>query len=194
MSFKSILSNVTADITRFISKFARPEPIIVDADYNDIARMIKDGDCLVTRTEWELSNIMEKILTGSFYGHAAIYIGGMVYEASIHGVRKLSLAKFCFMKDGIGLGRLQGPDWTEEQLSDMVEFLEKQLGDEYDFSLSWGKMKKWYCSKLVYFAWQKGKPMDTKAMSVTHTLGTKEVTPQDIWNSVLKECTRGVKK
>jgi uncharacterized protein YycO len=194
MNFNDLLSNVSADITMAISKVSRPEPIIEDSDVADLKSLLQDGDCLISRTEWELSNVCEKILTGSYWGHAAIYLKGKVYEATTKGVRITSLEKFCFTKDGLGLCRLPGSPWTQKQISEMVLFCEDQLGEEYDFSIDWGSRKKWYCSKLVYFAWMAGNPLETDAIQSKYVLGQKRIIPQNIWDSVLKIKSYGVSK
>ena len=187
----AFLSWLTAQVTYAISKFCRPDIIIVDSDVQIIKSLLKDGDCLVTRLDYELSNVFEGLFTGSFYGHAAIYLNGYIYESVTQGVRKVSVEKFCYTKDGIGLCRLPGADWTPEQVEVMQSFCENQLGDAYDYSLSWGIFKKWYCAKLVYFVWAEADPKDIGAIHVSEILSTEKVTPQDIWDSAVKIKTFG---
>jgi uncharacterized protein YycO len=186
MVVQSIIINLTWRVSKFISKISKPEPRVSDKNFKIIKNEIKNGDVLVSRVEWELSNVAEKILTGSFWGHAAIYFDGWVYEATTKGVRKISLEMFCFRKDSLGLGRLQGSDWTDDQCSLMISFLNDQLGDSYDFSFSWGIEKKWYCSKLVFFAWDQAKAEEAEAIDSMNTFGLKKVTPQNIWDSVVQ--------
>lgn len=188
------ISKFTTYLAECVSKISRPDPVIADADLTEIRDTLKPGDCLVTRTNYELSNTLEKILTGSFYGHAAIYLDGMIYEATTKRVRKISLERFVFIKDGIGVCRLPGSDWTDEQLKSMKDFCDSQLGDEYDFSFNWGQRKKWYCSKLVWFAWDIGKPQESEAIKSNNLLGMKKVIPQNIWDSAQKIKTFGVIK
>jgi uncharacterized protein YycO len=183
--------NPIAALSRLVSRIARPELIISDFDFFALKPIIKNGDCLVSRVDYQLSNVIEKILTGSFYGHAAIYLNGFVYEASTHGVRKISLAKFCYTKDGIGLCQLPGPDWTEDQCDKMFDFLEAQMGEPYDYSFDWDTDARWYCSKLVYLAWAHAHAKDVEAISVTEELSKRVITPQNIWNSTLKIETYG---
>lgn len=186
MSFTSIISNITWDLSQACSKISKPEPIINDADVASIRLLIKDGDAICSRVEWEFSNLAEKILTGSFWGHTAIYLDGFIYEATTKGVRKITLEMFCYRKDALGLGRLQGSDWTPEQCAKMKTFLEAQIGAGYDFSFSWGLLKKWYCSKLVYFAWNQANAIETNAIQSMSTFGLKKVTPQNIWDSIIQ--------
>jgi uncharacterized protein YycO len=189
-----ILRNFIAFITQAISKVSKPEPQINDADVSLLKFFLKNGDCLITRTDYELSNFCEKLLTGSFYGHAAIYLNGWVYEATTTGVRRVSLEKFAFSKDGIALCRLQGPDWTKEQIDKMEQFCFAQLGKPYDYSIDWGSTISWFCSKLVYFAFQKGQAKDLSAIETTETLGLMEITPQNLFNSLFTVACLGVAK
>lgn len=180
---QSFVSKLTGLVASAISKVCKPEPIIQDSDVSDIASKIQPGDLLVSRTDYELSNVVEKLLTGSFWGHAAIYLDGYVYEAVTKGVRKTSLEKFCYTKDAVGLGRLPGPAWTPDQLAAMKAFCESKISEPYDYSLIWGTMRKWYCSKLVYFAWKTGAPKDVAAIQTTDELDMIKITPQNVWNS-----------
>ena len=184
--FKSFMTKLTGFLAKAVSKVARPELIIEDADVAKIRANLKNGDALVTRVNFELSNEIEKFLTGSFWGHVGIYLDGHVYEAVTGGVRKVTLEKFCYIKDGIGLCRLQGSDWTPEQVAGMVEFCEAQHGEPYDFSLDWGPTNKWYCSKLVYFAWNIGKVTETEAIESINLLGLKKIAPQNVWDSTVQ--------
>jgi uncharacterized protein YycO len=161
-------------IVKAVSKVSIPE------------RHIKNGDCLVSRTDWELSNFFEYALTGSFYGHAAIYFDGYVYEAVTSGVRKISLERFLFTKDAIGLCRLPGPDWTVNQCIMMKSFLDAQIGEAYDYGFSWTAQDRWYCSKLVFSAWHEADPKDADAIRTKRILGETKIIPQDVWDSSVK--------
>lgn len=184
--FKLFITKLTGIMAKITSKVARPEFIIEDVDVEKIRANLKNGDALVSRVNYELSNIAEYLLTGSFWGHAAIYLNGYIYEAVTGGVRKITLEKFCYTKDGVGICRLQGSDWTPEQVVDMLEFCESQKGEPYDFTLDWGTTNKWYCSKLVYFAWNTGKVTETEAIDSINTLGLKKIAPQNVWDSTVQ--------
>jgi uncharacterized protein YycO len=188
-----ILEFITKPITKAISLVARPEFIIDDVDVAKIKANLKNGDALVSRVNYELSNGVEKLLMGSFWGHSAIYLNGYIYEAVTGSVRKTSLEKFCFTKDGVGVCRLPGSDWTDIQIRDMVSFCEEQLGEPYDFSFNWGRVDRWYCSKLVYFAWDIGKAIETEAIESINSLGTKKIAPHNIWNGAIKVLQVGYK-
>jgi uncharacterized protein YycO len=192
MDFKSIISNITWFVSKFISRICRPEPAITDAEVVNIKSILKNGDCLVSRVDYELSNVVEKLLTGSFWNHAALYSNGYVYEAVTGGVRKVSLEKFCYMKDGIGLCRLPGSDWTVEQINSMVKFCEDQSGEPYDFSFEWGTTTKWYCSKLVFMAWKAAGAKELDAIQSINAFGLRKVIPQNMWDSIVQIKRYGV--
>jgi len=173
-------------LIKFISRISVSERRMSDAEMRDLKLVVKDGDCLVTRCDWEFSNVLEWVFTGAFYGHAAIYINGKIYEATTKGVRCISLEKFFFEKDYVGLCRLPGEDWTSSQLVDIESFLVRQINEPYDFSLSWNPTDKWYCSKLVYFAWRAGKPIGVDVIRVARTLGKTLITPHDLWSTLIK--------
>lgn len=184
MQIKEFILDLSATLTRLISKISKPEPSITDQIVDDILANLKDGDAVCTRTDYELSNFFEKIFFKSFYGHVAIYIKGHFYEAvTKDGVRKVSVNRLCLTKDHLGHCRLPGPDWTNEQISIMHQFLEDQLNEGYDYSFNYGTTEKWYCSKLVYFAWSVASPETYEAISAKKILGEKRIMPQDIWNS-----------
>lgn len=186
MKISIFVSNVAAQIAKVISKICRPEPVIDDVMFRSLRGQLKNGDCLVTRTEWEFSNPVEKLLTGSFWGHSAIYLNGWVYEATTKNVRRVSLERFCFLRDGIGLSRLAGPDWTEGQISEMEKFCIDQIGEPYDFSFSWVTSAKWYCSKYVLNAWKAGGAMDPTANLTVQILGQPRILPEDIWKKTIQ--------
>jgi uncharacterized protein YycO len=192
MDVKTIISNATWFISKIISKICRPECGISDEDVQDIRSRIKNGDCLVTRVDYELSNVVEKLLAGSYWNHAAIYLDGYMYEAVTGGVRKISFERFCYMKDGIGLCRLQGPDWTTPQIDTITKFCANQFGEGYDYSFDWSTSAKWYCSKYVFMAWEAGGATNLEAIHSINTLGLRKVIPQNLWDSTIQLKRYGV--
>ena len=110
-----------------------------------------------------------KLFTRRKYSHAAIRTkDGTVYEATAkHGVRKLNhiTEKEGFNKYIIDVYKVKT---TAAQDKIIIKFLEEQLGKKYDFWMvagfviysnresrkSWGK---WFCSELVFAAFEKAK-------------------------------------
>jgi hypothetical protein len=177
-------------LAKLVAFFKRPDPIINDNDFTRIRLAIKDGDALFSRTEWELSNIG---LPG-FYKHAALYIGGYVWQATTGGVGFCSLEEFCYKKDGISIGRLHGPDWTNEQLLAMLLFVSREMGKPYDYSFSWNTLGSWYCSKLVLFAFKEGNAESAEAINTMTVLGEKEIPPQNLFEDLVNVCQVGIIK
>ena len=181
---------IFATIAAWVSRIRRPETIINDAHVADLKTKLVNGDVLVSATKYEFSNIF---LPG-FYSHAALYIDGYIYEAVTGGVRKSTLEYFCFKKDGVAILRLHGPDWTREQLDIMKEFCEDQVGEPYDFSFDWGSQEKWYCSKLVLFAFKIASPETTSAIDTMRVLGDTQVSPHNLVDSLLNIAKYGATK
>ena len=110
-----------------------------------------------------------KLFTRGKYSHAAIRTkDGVVYEATAKdGVRKLSdiIQKEGFDKYVIDVYKVKT---TVAQDKLIIDFLEEQLGKKYDFWMVAGfviystrqsrkSWSNWFCSELVFAAFEKGK-------------------------------------
>lgn len=179
---KNIITRAFAVIAQWVGKVHFPGKIINDEHVAALKADLKNGDVIASATKYELSNIF----IPGFYGHAAIYLNGKIYEAVTSGVRVSTLEHFCFKKDGLILLRLHGPDWTEEQISLMEEFCADQIGEPYDYSFDWGSYEKWYCSKLVLFAFKIAAPENSSAVNTMKVLGQTQVSPQNLVESLIK--------
>lgn len=177
---RDLIEPYAAMAGKWVSGIRRPATIINDEHVIALKALLIEGDVLASCTKYEFSNAF----IPGFYTHAAIYLDGSIYEAVTGGVRKSSLEHFCFKKDGIALLRLQGPDWTPEQLVTMKKFVTEQLGEPYDFEFEWGPIEKWYCSKLVLFTFQEAAPESASAIKTVKILGEKNVTPQNLVESL----------
>lgn len=187
---RNLIRPILATIAAWVSRIRRPETLINDAHVADLKTKLVNGDVLVSAIKYEFSNLF---LPG-FYSHAALYIDGLVYEAVTTGVRVSTLEYFCFKKDGVAILRLQGPDWTREQLDLMKEFCEDQVGEPYDYSFDWGAQEKWYCSKLVLFAFKIASPENTGAIDTMKVLGDTQVSPHNLVESLLHIAKYGATK
>ncbi len=187
---KKLFIPIFAKAAQWVSKIHRPATIINDSHVAALKAVLKDGDVIASATKYELSNIF---LPG-FYGHAALYLNGMIYEAVTTGVRVSTLEHFCFKKDGLILLRLHGPDWTPEQVSIMEEFCKDQVGEPYDYSFDWGTYEKWYCSKLVLFAFKIAAPESSSAVDTMKVLGDTQVSPHNLVESLLHIAKYGATK
>lgn len=193
---ESFRDEVVETIVKDVSHLAVPEPKITDDDVNMIHSLLQPGDIIFCRRDYEISNAAEKLLTGSFWGHAALFLGDChdgglpVFEAvTTDGFRRASVARVCLTKDAIGIGRL-AHGWTLDQL-DLMEFQGvKWLGQPYNFAMDWDIEGKLYCSQAVAKLWQLAD--SSIVFHQTNKLGM-EVSPQNLWDSVKQIATFGEK-
>lgn len=171
-----LLLALVAPLAKFTSKLKQPDPAINDAVMMTIKTLIKDGDCLVSRTSWQFTNL----LMPGFYKHAAVYLNGWVYEASTgEGVRKVSLEEFCFKKDFVGLCRYQEMDAELVQVS--YGYLENKLGKSYDWDLYLSDNDKFYCSELCFYLYCLCFGDFAKRFKPSKYLGKEVIRPTDLW-------------
>lgn len=176
--FRLLLINVAVPVSKFISKFHRPEMKVVSPQYLSAKDVIKDCDILVSKVDWELSNYF---IPGKFK-HAAVYFDGMVYESATTGVRALTLEEWLFKKDHVGITRVNFPI-TDDMETSGLDFLITQLGEPYDYSFSFSGSDHWYCSKYAYEFLLAMNHDFAKQFDLRETLGEPTVTPDDLWNA-----------
>ena len=144
---KKLLSLIVPPIAKFIALFHKPDDITTSSDYEQLRSIIRNGDILVSRTDWELSNL---IMPG-YWKHCAVYKDGYVYEAvTKQGVRKILVEEFFFKKDHIGLCRNSDYLPSEDDLSHGFKFLDSELGESYNWSFELDVNNKNCCSQLAY--------------------------------------------
>lgn len=177
MGFRDRIANLLIPVSKFISKLHRPETAFSSASYIKIKSKLRDFDILVSRTEWEVSNM---ILPGK-WKHCAIYRNGMVYEATTKGVRSTTVEEFLFKKDKVGLCRAR--PYIDELEGEMIlEFLLKHIGDRYDYAFNWGSSNKaLYCSEYVYFGLCAGIRGFEANFKLKNLLGETDCSPADLW-------------
>lgn len=174
------LLNYLIPVSKFIAKISRPEMRITTQEYSKVKELIKNGDCLLSRTDWELSNFF---LPG-FWKHCGIYLDGYVYEATTHGVRKVLLSEFCFKKDVVGIAR---PNFDLE-LNYAEMYLDRTLGLGYDWAFSWmdNTSDAWYCSEYVYAFYHRMNEIFLFMFTPRPTLGELTIKPTDYWDAESK--------
>ncbi len=126
---RNLIEPVFARLAKWVSSIRRPPTLINDDHVRDLRSKLVNGDVIASALKYELSNVFMP----GFYSHVGIYLDGVVYEVVTSGVRISTLENFCFKKDGLALLRLQGPDWTPEQIKTMKDFCDRQVGEPYDF-------------------------------------------------------------
>lgn len=175
MNLRSKLLDFLIPVSKFIAKISRPEMCIRTEHYENIVLKISDGDCVVSRTNWELSNY----LLPGYWKHCGIYLGGYVYESTTHGVRKVLLSEFCFKKDVIGISR---PNFDLD-LNGADIYLERTLGKGYDWAFSWmeNTSDAWYCSEYVYAFYHKMNEVFMFIFKPRPVIGELTIKPSDYW-------------
>jgi uncharacterized protein YycO len=174
MNLRTRLLNLLIPISKAIAYISRPEMKVTSRNYLDISDPIRNGDCLVSRTDWELSNF----LLPGYWKHCAIYWNGWVYEATTHGVRKVLLSEFCFKKDHVGVIRP-----LFEFAENHKEYLISTLGKKYDWAFTWmqNTADAWYCSEYVYSFYSRC--LGFHNFRPRLLMGEYTVSPTDYWNA-----------
>lgn len=173
--FDRFIRFIGPTLIKFIALFHLPVLETTDEEFLELKSLIRDGDSLVSRTDWEFSNLFE----AGEWKHAAVYFDGYVYEAVTTGVRKSLLEDFFFRKDHVGLCRCEE---FKKDLSDKgLDFLKAQIGLPYDWSFSLASKNAYYCAELVFGFLQVTAQVN---VSMTDYFGQEVVSPTDIWNSL----------
>ena len=178
MNLRTRFLNFIIPISKLISLVCRPEMKVTSEEVLKMDSLVLNGDCLVSRTEWEFSNL---VLPG-YWKHCGIYLNGYVYEATTHGVRKVLFGEFCFKKDHVGIAR---PKFIDEYSKTRISFLETSLGKGYDWAFSWmdNTSDAWYCSEYVYaYYWDRSDEF-SDCFERKKIMGEYTVEPSDYWNA-----------
>lgn len=155
---------------------------ITENDFAAVKAVLKPGMVFCTRRTGELNNLF----IPGFWTHAAIYVGdGQVVEAITEGVSLTPLDEFL-------CGRSDGKDYvlvrdalylTDDEKQVAVDFAKKQVGLPYDWVFAGTDDRAFYCSKLVWFAFETAYRQSHRTDSpfvLQETLGVDTVTPEDI--------------
>lgn len=167
-------------IEKLIEIFHKPECLLTWANVQAAQSVLKDGDVLLSRTDWELSNYL---IPGP-YKHAAVYFGGDVYEAVTAGVRKVPFAEWVLKKDHCGVARIKA---KFSDLASGKDFLDAQIGDPYDYNfLDVKSSRAWFCSLYVYKFLCAASVDFAQVFTLRATFGEQTVTPDDFWQAADK--------
>jgi uncharacterized protein YycO len=176
---KEFLLKLVAPIAKFTAIIKQPDPDLDDSDFLTLKTLIKDGDCLVSKTSWQLTNLL---MPGE-WKHAAIYYKGFVYEAASQvGVRKVTLEDFFYKKDHVGLCRFA--DFPEDLESTPDMWLNNRIGKPYDWDLILSDNDKYYCSELCFYFYCLCFGDFAKKFKPSFYLGKEVIRPTDMWNNL----------
>ena len=158
--FKSMIINWFGDIKIYpypmFIMFGSTSYKIKGEDTREIVDAIQPGDILLRRYNHYISGLM----IPGYFTHAAIYIGdNKVVHALGDGVIEEDILTFCRCDD-IGIIRCR----NQEMIDYAIDFAKKQIGKEYDFDFNTENPDEFYCTELVYYAYQK--PMMERTGSV----------------------------
>lgn len=166
LKIRYYITAIILPFIKLISKLGKPEPRRNQDDLNEILKILRPGDVLLTREDYRLSNLFIK----GFWGHAAIAVNDGILEALPPKVRKSSITEFVLSVDSIVILR---PTFPIEFTDIEKEYLDK----EYDFWFL-PKNDMWFCSELCFdyltlIAKDNGRAMGK----------VKLLSPQDYYNS-----------
>jgi hypothetical protein len=141
-------------VTKVVGKIHIPHVCAVtDTDYREINSLLLPGMVFLTRTNWNLTNLL--IPSESGYKHGAIYVGnGIVVEATGKGVATAWLEEFLCSKDKV---RVLFPLFADaEERKEAARFAMTLVGRPYDYEFKSG-LEALYCFEVVYAAYREAR-------------------------------------
>jgi uncharacterized protein YycO len=145
-SLRRLILSALTPVQKWAQKIGNPEPRISEKFVNDLKAKIQDGDILLSREEWRLTNPF----VPGFFGHSAMYRDGRVIEAVGEGVRSECYYRWMYSKDHVAA--LRPP------LSQAVRYIAStiardQIGAPYDYQFE-DDPKAFFCSELTRYAYR----------------------------------------
>lgn len=130
-----------AFISKWASKVHFPftrKKVTQESIYRAI-EVLRPGDIILTHTRGELSNVAL-----DHWSHAGVYLPGLIYEATTHGVVRTNLIHFLSRKDDFKILR---PTFEFDYIT-LATFLNDAVGAKYDFEFEQDDQQ-FYCFELV---------------------------------------------
>ncbi|MBX3162340.1 MAG: hypothetical protein KF773_40625 [Deltaproteobacteria bacterium] len=123
---------------------------------DDIHRVARDGDWLLTRSYYLIGDVIAATTRGEALSHASIYDAAhdSVIEAVGEGVREVSLAELLERNHYVIVVRPTGMTATEQR--EALDRARAMIGRPFDIRgmLGFDDPEAFYCSELVYWASQ----------------------------------------
>ena len=90
------LLSLSVPLQKLAQKIGKPEPIVTVDEVKEALKLIEEGDCILTREDFRLTNIF----IPGHWSHAAIYVGNEnIVEAIGSGVRPVNFFEMLLKKD-----------------------------------------------------------------------------------------------
>jgi uncharacterized protein YycO len=171
-----VILDLLLPLQKLAQKCGNPEPRITEKFVTQARCLLQDGDVLLSRENWRLTNPF----VPGFWGHAAIYRDGRVIEAVGSGVRTEQFFRWAYGKDHIAILRPVGVSASVRYIASTIA--RDQIGAEYDFKFD-PSTKAFYCSELVTYAYSVA--TDGKFdFKLREFWGVLTSTPQDLYNAI----------
>lgn len=190
IALRRLLLRAARPALRLLGRWHTPPHFrsVTDEEVADLRFAARPGDVLVSRRDWELTNL----LIPGFWKHAAIVCGrGLVVEAVGTGVQRMDLAEFARTKDAVLCLR---PRFANETIRlDAAAYARTYVGRPYDYAVELDHAapavrRAFYCAEVVWAAYVSACAAMNADMPFTlrETLGVPTVTPQDFANATTK--------
>lgn len=169
------LINALVLIEKFMALFKRPNTIIVSDQVNVAKGALRDGDIMLSTTDWEISNLF----IGGKYKHCGVFYKGKVFEATTECVCATDFYEWMYKKDYVGIIRSRQP---AVKMEEGIAFMKTCLGEPYNYDFfAINTTKIWFCSEYVYKYLRIAVEGIDRRFFMKKRFGKRTVTPSDFY-------------